>query len=133
LQRDLVISSDLSNISEVRFFLDQIFSESGFDRSNFNRVFLGLSEAVNNSIVHGNKLNTSKRVFIRIQFQENQLKLEIKDEGEGFDFDCIEDPTCFENLKKENGRGIFLISQMADDLKYSDGGRSIMIKYYFEQ
>ncbi len=133
MQRDLVISSSLSNISEVRFFLDRFFSESGLDRSNFNRVYLGLSEAVNNSIVHGNKLNIDKHVFISIQCQENQVKLEVKDEGEGFDLDCVEDPTCLKNLKNESGRGIFLISQMADDLKYYDGGRSIMIKYYFEQ
>jgi len=133
LQRDLVISSDLSNINKVRFFLDQVFSDSGLDRSHFNRVFLGLSEAVNNSIVHGNGMNNSKHVFIRIQFHEHLLKLEVRDEGDGFNFDCVEDATCFENLKKENGRGIFLIGKMADDFKYSEGGKTIMIKYYFEQ
>lgn len=129
MQRDLVISSDLANINKVRFFLDQVFYESGLDRSNFNRVFLGLSEAVNNSIVHGNSLDEHKRVFISINFHEKQLKIHVKDEGDGFNFNCIEDPTCFENLKKENGRGIFLIRQLADFIQYSDGGRTVMIKY----
>jgi serine/threonine-protein kinase RsbW len=115
----------------VRYFLDEIFLESGLDRTYFNRVFLGLSEAVNNSIVHGNCLDEDKQVFIRINFQDNQLHIEVKDEGRGFSFECINDPTCIENIKKENGRGIFLIRQMADDIEYSNGGSMVMIRYNF--
>lgn len=129
MKSELIISSQLGNINKVRFFLDHVFAETGLDRSNFNRVFLGLSEAVNNSIVHGNRLNEEKKVFISIYFYENQLFVEVKDEGNGFPFECIYDPTCSENLKKEHGRGIFLIRQMADDIKYSDGGSNVMIKY----
>jgi serine/threonine-protein kinase RsbW len=129
LQRDLVISSDLANITKVRFFLDQIFVESGLDKCYFNRVLLGLSEAVNNSIVHGNKLNVDKLVHIHILVLDNNLLIQIIDEGNGFEIGCINDPTCFENIKKERGRGIFLIRQMADDIRYYDGGRKVMIKY----
>jgi serine/threonine-protein kinase RsbW len=129
LKHDLIISSQLGNISKVRFFLDKVFIESGLDRSNFNRVLLGLCEAVNNSIVHGNKLDENKNVFITVLLKKNQLYVEVKDEGNGFPFECINDPTCFENLKKENGRGIFLIRNMADDMKYSEGGSFVMIKY----
>lgn len=129
MQRDLVISSDLANINKVRFFLDQIFVESGLDKGYFNRVLLGLSEAVNNSIVHGNKLNEDKRVYIHILVLDKHLFIQIIDEGSGFEVDCINDPTCFENIKKEHGRGIFLIRQMADDIRYYDGGRKVMIKY----
>lgn len=129
MQRDLVISSDLANITKVRFFLDQIFVESGLDKGYFNRVLLGLSEAVNNSIVHGNKLNVDKLVHIHILVLDNNLSIQIIDEGNGFEIGCINDPTCFENIKKERGRGIFLIRQMADDIRYYDGGRKVMIKY----
>jgi serine/threonine-protein kinase RsbW len=129
LQRDLVISSDLANINKVRFFLDQIFLESGLDKTYYNRVLLGLSEAVNNSIVHGNKLNEDKLVHIHILVLDKHLSIQIIDEGNGFDIDCINDPTCFENIKKERGRGIFLIRQMADDIRYYDEGRKVMIKY----
>lgn len=129
MRRDLVISSDLANIAKVRFFLDQIFVESGLDKGYFNRVLLGLSEAVNNSIVHGNKLNVDKLVHIHILVSDNNLSIQIIDEGNGFEISCINDPTCFENIKKERGRGIFLIRQMADDIRYYDGGRKVMIKY----
>lgn len=99
----------------------------------FNQVFLGLSEAVQNSIVHGNRMDADKNVFIHIDSNDSQINIEVEDEGVGFPVDCINDPTCFENLKKENGRGIFLIRQIADEVKYSDGGKKITIKYYLSK
>lgn len=116
-------------MNKVRFFLEEIFRESSLNMRYFNRVFLGLSEAVNNSIVHGNCLDKEKHVFIKIAFAENQLSIIVKDQGDGFSFDCICDPTAIENLRKENGRGIFLLRQIADEVDYFDGGSKVLIKY----
>jgi len=129
LERLLVISSSLSNIGKVRLFLEEIFTESNLNQSYFNPVFLGLSEALTNSIVHGNKLNASKKVSIEVNCLNEELFIEITDEGDGFWIDCLKDPTCLENLKKENGRGIFLIRHYADEVDYFDGGRKVRIKY----
>jgi len=125
----LVISSSLSNIGKVRMFLEEIFIESNLNLSYFNPVFLGLSEALTNSIVHGNKLNSSKKVSIEVNCLNEELFIEITDEGDGFLIECLKDPTCLENLKKENGRGIFLIRHYADEVDYFDGGRKVRIKY----
>jgi len=129
LKRDLIISSQLENINEVRYFLDRIFSEFCLDRNYFNNVFLALSEAVNNAIVHGNSLDRNKNVAVGITLINNQLLIEVVDEGEGFEYEFINDPTSTKNLKKDNGRGIFLIGRLADDVKYKNGGRSVTIKY----
>jgi len=129
LRRELVISSELMNIEKVRLFLEQIFLDAGLNHRSFNRVFLGLSEAVNNAIIHGNNLNSEKQVYILIYYFEGMLMIEVKDEGEGFPFDCIEDPTIDKNLKKGSGRGIFLIRNIADNIQYFDGGRCVAIKY----
>lgn len=129
MERDLVISSQLINNNKVRYFLDEFFAESCLNRSYFNRVFLGISEAVNNSIVHGNSLDARKNVFICIKYFDKKLFVEVKDEGDGFVVDCISDPTCMDNMKKENGRGIFLLREMADEVRYYDGGRTVLIKY----
>jgi serine/threonine-protein kinase RsbW len=110
-------------------FLEEIFAESNLNQSYFNSVFLGLSEALTNSIVHGNKLNDSKKVCIEVNCLNEVLFIEITDEGDGFPIDCLKDPTCMENLKKENGRGIFLIRQYADEVDYFDGGRKVRMKY----
>ena len=129
MRRELVISSELVNIEKVRLFLEQIFLDARLNRRSFNRVYLGLSEAVNNAIIHGNNLNSEKQVYILIYYFEGILMIEVKDEGEGFPFDYIEDPTIDKNLKKESGRGIFLIRNIADNIQYFDGGRSVAIKY----
>lgn len=132
MERDLVISSQLININEVRSFLDEIFAESGLNKNYFNKVFLGICEAVNNSIVHGNCLNKEKQVFIRVVYSEYQLQIEVKDEGEGFIIDSIADPTARENLKKESGRGIFILQQIADEVEFCDGGSKVLIKYILD-
>jgi len=129
LRRELVISSELENIEKVRLFLKQIFFEAEIDHRHFNQVFLGLSEAVNNAIIHGNSLHTEKQVIIRLYFSEGLLMVEVKDEGDGFNLEKLEDPTQKENLKKENGRGIFLMRNVADNIQYFDGGRSVSIIY----
>jgi serine/threonine-protein kinase RsbW len=115
----------------VKLFLDEIFTESNLDRDNFNRVFLGLSEAVCNSIVHGNRLDASKNVILRGYFSEGKLVLEVEDEGEGFLIEQIEDPTCLNNLKKENGRGIFLLRKIADEVVFCEGGQKVLIGFIF--
>lgn len=129
MERDLVISSQLVNINKVRCFLDEIFTESCLDMNYFNRVFLGISEAVNNSIVHGNCLDKEKQVFIRVVFEDDLLQIEVKDEGAGFIVENIADPRARENLKKESGRGIFILQQIADEVNYYDGGSKVLIKY----
>lgn len=125
----LVISSSLININKVRSFLEEIFAESCLNQSCFNRIFLGLSEALVNSIVHGNKLCSTKNVSIEVFLFQNELVIEITDEGEGFSLDSLPDPTCLENVKNENGRGIFLIRHYADDLSFLEGGKRVRIKY----
>lgn len=129
MERDLVISSQLVNINKVRCFLEEIFTESCLNMNYFNRVFLGISEAVNNSIVHGNCLDKDKQVLIRVVYAEDQLQIEVKDEGDGFIVESIADPTIGVNLKKESGRGIFILQQIADEVEYYDGGSKVLIKY----
>ncbi len=133
MERLLVISSSMNNLEKVRRFLEEVYSESNLNRASFNRVFLGLSEALTNSIVHGNKFNVLKNISIEVSFLNDELFIEITDEGEGFLVECLKDPTCSENLKKESGRGIFLIRHFADELEYFEGGRKVRIKYNLDQ
>lgn len=127
-----MILSELQNIEKVRFFLEEFFAEAGLDKRLFNRVFLGLSEAVINSIVHGNKSDGNKAVFVTVSVTEGALIIEVRDQGNGFSVDVVEDPTCMENLRKESGRGIFLIRNVADKLTYSHGGSNVIIKYHID-
>lgn len=133
MHHGISIPSHLSNLDKVREFLLKIFEDCGLNLKYFNRVFLGLSEAVCNSIIHGNGLVDEKMVIIDVQCSSDKLVLEVSDEGLGFSLDCIQDPLCNENIKKEHGRGIFLIRNMADEVVFKDGGSKVMIKYILPQ
>ena len=125
----MVIGSRLSDLNEVRNFLDEIFTESDLDRNYFNRVLLGLSEAVYNSILHGNGLDTEKSVFITARYDLESLIFEVVDQGDGFDVSKILDPISDSNIRRESGRGIFLIRHFADDVVFFEKGRRVRIKF----
>jgi serine/threonine-protein kinase RsbW len=129
LERELTIASELKELNSLRIFLNQIFSDADLNREYFNRILLGLSEAVSNSIIHGNKNDCSKKVFISFFYQEKKLVITVRDEGTGFSIDDVKDPTLPENRKMENGRGLFLIQQIADEVYFFDGGKRIQILY----
>ena len=92
---------------------------------------IAVTEAVNNAIIHGNKEDRSKNVTIEFAFEENKLRVIIQDEGGGFDPDELSDPLAPENLLKENGRGIFILSSLMDEVYYefkANGTQLIMVK-----
>lgn len=95
----------------------------------FNRVFLGISEAVSNAILHGNKLNPEKNVLIKMSLQGNKFHVEVEDEGNGFNQVHLFDPTRRENIKREHGRGIYILSKLADELSFKEHGRKIFMQF----
>jgi serine/threonine-protein kinase RsbW len=129
LQRILTISSKLRNIDHVREFVREAFKESNLNMNSFNRIFLGISEAVNNAIMHGNKMNPEKNVFIKMNLQGNKMNVEVEDEGNGFNDLHLFDPTNRENIKREHGRGIYILSKIADELSFKDNGRKVFIQF----
>lgn len=125
----LDISSELINIKKVRSFLEDVFVKLNLEKVYFNRIFLCLSEAVSNAIVHGNQCVSCRNVSISISYINNFLIIEVIDEGVGFNVELVKDPTLSENLKKESGRGIFLMKNICDDVLFLDEGRRVQIKY----
>jgi serine/threonine-protein kinase RsbW len=124
----LVIKSDISELEKVENFIVEILNEFDLAQKYFNKIYLCVSEAVLNSIKHGNKNDHNKTVSIGIDCDVNEINILIEDEGEGFDIKSIEDPTLRENIKNESGRGIFIIKNMSDKLEYNEKGNRIQFK-----
>ena len=91
------------------------------------RLKLALHEALSNAVEHGNKNDPAKHVTVTCFVEPRQVSLAVEDEGEGFDWGTVPDPTEEENLLKEGGRGIFLIRRYADDCRFEDNGRRVVI------
>ncbi len=125
----ITLKSSESNISIAEKFVDIICTNYGISEELYGNILISVTEAVNNAIVHGNNNNPNKNVRIESDFVDNFLKISISDEGEGFDFTNIPDPTAQENIEKINGRGIFLIKNLSDGVEFLNNGSEILITF----
>jgi serine/threonine-protein kinase RsbW len=125
--RQIEIASKLSNLRVIENAIDNITAETGISQDNYGKILIGTLEAVNNAIVHGNKSDENKSVVVVINLANKNLEIEISDEGEGFKPSDVPDPTSPENIEALNGRGIFLMSKLADDIKFNRKGNSVKL------
>jgi len=124
----LVIKSDVTELKKVEDFVINIFIEYKLDKKYFNKTYLCISEAVINSIRHGNKNDLNKQVSIVADCIETEIIVQIEDEGEGFDINNVKNPTLKENVNNESGRGIFIIKNLSDSIEYNDKGNRVQLK-----
>ncbi len=121
----LVIGSRTSEINRVENFVKEVWQYYTLPEECFNRIFLCISEAVHNSITHGNKGYEHKKIELKLHCESKTICVEIEDEGDGFDHENIADPTLKENLLKESGRGIYIIKSLAKNVEFNQEGNSI--------
>ena len=124
----LEIKSDISELKRVELFVNELFDEYNIPIKYFNSVYLCISEAVINSIIHGNKNDVNKQVYMTASFNGKVLNVKIEDEGEGFILKNVKDPIEYCNIKNETGRGIHIIKTLSDIIKYNKKGNSIYFK-----
>jgi len=128
-EQNIIISSHPQSIRVVEEFMQQFGEKMHLAPDVYANALITLTEAVNNAIIHGNKLNVQKKVHLTCQCSDIDVCFIIKDEGMGFDPDEIPDPTSEENVSKLDGRGVFIMRQLCDEISFEDNGRSIKIKF----
>lgn len=129
MKTELNFASKIENISCVEKLVDDISAKYNLDSDLYGNMLVAIVEAVNNAILHGNKLNENKKVNLNLNIEDCNLTIRIKDEGNGFDFNSIADPTLPENIEKPHGRGIFLMNHLADGVKYFDNGTGVELNF----
>ena len=127
--RNIRIASRMEGITEVEALINDICEEFGVEETHYGEILIAMTEAVNNAVVHGNKLDSSKMVDIEVHTDGPVLEFRIADQGPGFDFENIPDPTSPENIEKPNGRGVFLMRQLADNCEFEELGRIAILKF----
>jgi len=107
----------------------QVAREAQFDASAIDDFAIAITELFNNAIYHGNKKDPDKKIIITYQLLENGLQISVKDQGKGFRPESLKNPVAPENLLAENGRGIFLVKHLMDDLRFNitDDGTEVII------
>ena len=125
----LTIPSSLTSLVLVESLIDRVCNTIHVNEDVYGNVLIGVTEAVNNAIIHGNQYSESKIVSIEVSEDESSFYFRISDEGLGFDYLNLPDPTAPENIEKENGRGIFLMKNLADEVEFEDNGAKVNIYF----
>ena len=113
-------------VAETERFLEERLP----DEDLAYRIVLLATEAVTNAIEHGNRLDAAKQVRMELSVAPEHVDLWVEDEGGGFEPDRIDDPLDAENLLHTRGRGVYLIEQMADEVRFEAGGRRVSMRFH---
>ena len=128
-QVKIQIPSLVENIRVVESFIDNSKETFEIEDDIYGNIMVAVTEAVNNAIRHGNKFDKDKNVYLSLQVAPDRIKFEVEDQGEGFDFTNLIDPTAPENLENPGGRGIFLIRHLADEVEFLKDGRNVQLTF----
>lgn len=127
--KSFTITSKTENIVVVEKLVNQICENFKISEDHYGNILVALTEAVNNAIQHGNQNNPSKHINISFNLRPDHISFTIKDEGPGFDYSHIPDPTAPENIEKPNGRGVFLMKNLADSVEFEDNGSTVKLDF----
>jgi len=127
MYKKIKIDSRTSNLWIVEKAIDEATGDLGISQDSYGKILVSTLEGVNNAILHGNNSDPQKKVDIEIDCKGTELKIRITDEGDGFVPALVPDPTVPENLEELNGRGVFLMSHLADEIKYSKRGNVVTL------
>jgi serine/threonine-protein kinase RsbW len=125
----LELDSTMDSLKEVEKFIDQVCLDYKIKEDFYGNILIAVTEAVNNAIIHGNKQNPQKKFSLSFNSAEDKITFSVSDQGEGFDFTNLPDPTEPENIEKPNGRGIFLMKNLADKVEFEENGRKVNLSF----
>ncbi len=124
------IPSMMDNIRIVESFIDNAKERFNIDDDIYGNIMIAVMEAVNNGIKHGNLEDRKKLVSLTMELADERIYVWVQDEGAGFDFHHLADPTAPENLELEGGRGIFLMQNLADEVNFQNGGSKVELVFF---
>ncbi len=125
----LSIPSDFGSIRQVENLVDDVCNRLEVNEDYYGNVLIAVTEAVNNAIEHGNGIGSELNVDLSVGDKESDFCFSVKDHGRGFDFNNLPDPTAPENIEKENGRGIFLMKSLSEEVVFDDNGSNVSIYF----
>jgi serine/threonine-protein kinase RsbW len=128
MKDEIKFLSKIENINIVEKLVDTVSVNQNLSTEIYGNLLVAMVEAVNNAIIHGNKLDETKEVRVTYGLENGYFWFHVKDQGMGFDYQNIPDPTLPENLEKPHGRGIFLMSKLVDDIRFEENGTCVCLR-----
>lgn len=129
MERSISIQSKIENINIVEKLVDEVSEEAKINSEVYGKMLIATVEAVNNSIVHGNKEDETKKVTVTFNINDDKICIFIQDEGPGFNYQKVPDPTIPENIENIHGRGVYLMRHLADNVVFHNNGQKVEIQF----
>jgi serine/threonine-protein kinase RsbW len=124
------IPSLSENIRMIESFIDNAKEQFSLNDDIYGNIMIAVTESVNNAIRHGNKGDSKKNVDLSLRLSDSSIIFWVKDQGEGFDYTNLPDPTAPENIDQPGGRGIFLMKHLSDEVNFHDEGCTVELIFY---
>ena len=123
------LASETKSLLVLEEWINKLCDLYQISVEQYGNVLIAITEAVNNAIIHGNKNIANKKTDIEYNIDSQTITFTVFDEGTGFDFNDLPDPTSPENLEKPQGRGIFLMNHLADEVNFIENGNVVQLKF----
>ncbi len=133
MKKTISFPSEIESVRYAENMVDEISDTYNFNGEMYGNVLVSVVEGVNNAIIHGNRLDSTKKINFTCEIQKTFVIFTIKDEGDGFRYSDVPDPTAPNNINNPHGRGIFIISHLADEINYFDNGTKLEMKFILKK
>lgn len=128
IQFELSLRSKVSAISAFVHTVMHLIRKCRWIHENEYEIEIALREALANAIIHGNHEDPGKQVYVSCRCGTDEVSLVIRDEGQGYDIGALRDPTAPENISSNHGRGIYLMKNLMDEVRFERGGTVVYMR-----
>lgn len=110
-------------------YVEQVVKGHQLEDHLYANILISVTEAVTNAMIHGNRYDDKKNIVVSCLRRQGHIHIFISDEGRGFDPCVLPDPTREDRIECEGGRGVFLMRQLSDDIRFLDQGRTVQLMW----
>lgn len=127
------LDSTIASVEASEFVVLEFAKRSGFTGQSLDRIGLAVREITANAVVHGNRYDPRKKVFVLVSRTPFRLEIVISDQGRGFDLNSVSNPLDPKGLLRPSGRGLFLAQVFMDEVHVRQGdlcgATVVLVKY----
>jgi serine/threonine-protein kinase RsbW len=127
-RRSVKLPSERGSSRLVTDELLEQLGQHGWPPDDIFAIHLAAEEALVNAVVHGNRLDPEKHVHVECEVSPEFVRLQVTDEGAGFDPASVPDCTLEERLEAPGGRGVMLMRSFMSRIAYNAKGNSVVLE-----
>lgn len=121
--------SDPIILNDIEEIVVHFIKENDIPKDLRYKIIVSSLEAITNSIYHGNCCNVQKKVQFGLERRSDRVVVIVEDEGDGFDYAKLPDPTTPDNIENPDGRGVFLMMKLSDYIEFNKKGNRVQLYF----